>query len=166
MKIAIFMAFSCSQVGVFLNDTNLYPNWRKSWYWYRYWYFPFWKVDTDTDTILSSSWISILIRYRYDTFLKKYRTFDTDTIVSKTSAEKIFPRSIFSSVKDLFSCLGKGNSGSRVAWWINNGEMTFTPCSLEMGIWKYIPLLVLHVRFTMCPKACRLPRHFFPSFKS
>ena len=30
--------------------------------------------------------ISILIRYRYDTFGQKYRNFDTDTIVSKVSA--------------------------------------------------------------------------------
>ena len=42
--------------------------------------------DTDTLLILSSSGISILIRYRYDTLLQKYRTFDTDTIVSKGSA--------------------------------------------------------------------------------
>ena len=37
--------------------------------------------------ILSYSQISILIRYRYDTFLQKYRNFDTDTIVSKGSAK-------------------------------------------------------------------------------
>ena len=36
--------------------------------------------------ILSYSQISILIRYRYDTFLQKSRNFDTDTIVSKGSA--------------------------------------------------------------------------------
>ena len=36
--------------------------------------------------ILSYSQMSILIRYRYDTFLQKYRNFDTDTIVSKGSA--------------------------------------------------------------------------------
>ena len=44
-----------------------------------------WKSDTDTILILSSSGISIPIRYWYDTFLYKYRTFDTDTIVSKGS---------------------------------------------------------------------------------
>ena len=56
-------------------------------------------TDTDTDTLISEIsiptpimilfkyGISILIRYRYDTFGQKYRNFDTDTIVSKVSAK-------------------------------------------------------------------------------
>ena len=55
-------------------------------------------TDTDTDTLISEISIpipililfkyriSILMRYRYDTFGQKYRSFDTDTIVSKVSA--------------------------------------------------------------------------------
>ena len=54
-------------------------------------------TDTDTDTLISEISIpipiqilfkyriSILIRYRYDAFGQKYRSFDTDTIVSKVS---------------------------------------------------------------------------------
>ena len=57
-------------------------------------------TDTDIDTLMSEISIpilililfklriSILIRYRYDTLSQKYRIFDTDTIVSKTSAMK------------------------------------------------------------------------------
>ena len=48
------------------------------------------KVDADTDTDTFSSEISILIRYRYDTFRQKYRHFDTDTIVSKVSDLLVF----------------------------------------------------------------------------
>ena len=55
------------------------------------------NIDTDTDTlktensililllILFTTKISILIRYRYDIQGQKYRSFDTDTIVSKVS---------------------------------------------------------------------------------
>jgi len=46
------------------------------------------NFDTDTDIDTFQTEISILIRYRYDTFRPKYRLFDTDTIVSKVSGAK------------------------------------------------------------------------------
>ena len=85
-KLSFCLAFEGPFSNLTRTDTNLDTLGEKRWYRYWYRYFLDWNFDTDTDMILSYSQISILIRYRYDTFLQKSRNFDTDTIVSKGSA--------------------------------------------------------------------------------